>query len=177
MSVPLVLTSDRAAGQTPGVATEVWPTVNVSIEPQPKTRLRLYWAKQNGEDLARVQWKFGVMGSYRMKRLVKEHLGDIDDENNHLMVIGVGYEYLHTNDNGSIKTEKRIFLQGVPHYFIPRPKLLLQDRSRIEFRWINGTYSTRYRNKLTVQRPLELMRFRFTPYASGELFYDGQHRS
>ena len=28
-----------------------------------------------------------------------------------------------------------------------------------------------------VERPLNLDRFCFTPYASGELFYDGQHRS
>ena len=167
----------NAACQTSGDAKEFWPEAKVVIELRPKTRLQLYTAKQNGEDLARVQWKFGVMGSYRMKRLVKAHLEDIDDEKNYTMVLGVGYEYLYTNDNDAAKTEKRLFIQGVPHYSIPRAKLLLQDRSRIEFRWINGAYSTRYRNKLTVDRPLRVDRFRFTPYASGELFYDGQHRA
>ncbi len=173
----LLLIGGTAAGQTSEVAKELWPKVNVVIEVRPKTRLQLYAAKENGEDLARVQWKFGVMGSYRMKRLVRAQLRDIDDEMNYTMVLGAGYEYLYTNDNDSTKTEKRIFIQGVPQYLIPRLGLLLQERSRFEFRSINGAYSTRYRNKLTVQRPLKLDRFRVTPYASGEWFYDGQHHS
>ena len=177
IAVVMLWMGRTAAGQTPEVAKEFWPAVKTVIEVRPKTRLELSAMKESGEDLARVQWKFSVMGSYRMKRLVKAHLGDIDDEKNYVMVLGVGYEYLRTDDNGSTKTENRIFIQAVPHYLIPRPGLLLQDRSRVEFRWINNIYSTRYRNKLTVERPLNLDSFRFTPYASGELFYDGQHRS
>ncbi len=170
----LLLIGDPAAAQT---SEELWPKVKVAIELRSKTRLEISGEKQSGEDLARTQWKVGIIGSYRLKRLVKAHLGDIDDEKNHFMTLGAGYEYLYTNDNGSTKTEKRLVVQGVPHYFIPRAELLLQDRSRIEFRWVNGSYSTRYRNKLTVERTLKLTRFRTTPYASGELFYDGQHRS
>jgi hypothetical protein len=81
---------------------------------RPETRIEPSAEKQNGEDLARVQWKFGVMGSYRMKRLVKAHFWDIDDDKNYVMVLGGGYEYLRTNDNGSTKTEKRFFIQGCP---------------------------------------------------------------
>jgi hypothetical protein len=93
------------------------------------------------------------------------------------MTLGAGYEHSYTNNNGDTKTENRLFIQGVPQFFVPRADLLLQDRSRIEFRWVDGSYSTRYRNKLTVERTLKLARFRVTPYASGELFYDGDHHS
>jgi hypothetical protein len=151
--------------------------VKVAIDLRTKTRLDIYGEKQNGEDLARTQWKIGVMGSYRLKRLIGAHVGDIDDEKNHIMTLGAGFEYAHTDDDGSTKTEKRLFVQTVPVYFIPRVELRLEDRNRIEFRWVDGSYSTRYRNKLSVERTLKLERFRFTPYASGELFYDGQHRS
>lgn len=174
LTVLLFLIGGPAAAQT---SQELWPKVKVAIELRSKTRLEIYAEKQNGEDLARTQSKIGVMGSYRFKRLIGAHLGDIDDEKNHIMTLGAGYEYSYTDDNGSTKTEKRLFVQTVPVYFIPRIELRLQDRNRLEFRWVDGSYSTRYRNKLTVERPLKLARFGVTPYASGELFYDGGHRS
>jgi hypothetical protein len=173
-TVLLLLIGGPAAAQT---SDEFWPKLKVAIELRTKTRLDIYGEKQNGEDLARTQWKIGVMGSYRFKRLLGFHSGDIDDEKNHIMTFGAGYEYLHTNDGGSTKTENRLFVQGVPQYFIRPVEVLIQDRSRIEFRWVNGNYSTRYRNKLTVEHTLKLSRFRVTPYAAGELFYDGRHRS
>jgi hypothetical protein len=163
-----------ALGQTSGTEKEFWPKVATIIELFPKTRIEFDAAKQDGEDLARTQRKFGVLGSYRMKRLVKGHQ-DIDDEKNHVLALGIGYEHLFTDDNGSKKSENRVYIQGVPHYSIPGTGLLLQDRSRVEFRWVNKVYSTRYRNKATIERPLKIEKFRFTPYAAGELFYDGQH--
>jgi hypothetical protein len=163
--------------QTSDSAKEFWPTVKATIELRPKTRVQLYTGKQNGEDLARTQWTYGVMGSYRMKRLVQVGFDDIDDEKNHILTLGAGFEYLRTNDDDSVKTERRIVVQGTPTYLIPGTGLHLQDRNRIEFRWVNGAYSTRYRNKLTVQRSLKLHRFSFTPYSMGELFHDGKSRS
>ena len=37
---------------------------------------------------------------------------------------------------------------------------------------MDGDYSTRFRNRLTVERDLLVRNFRFTPYASAEFFYD-----
>lgn len=171
----LLLIGKDVFAQTPSTAKEFWPQVKTVIELFPKTRIELEATKQNGEDLARTQKKFGAIASYRMKRLIKGLLLDIDDEKNYAFVLGAGYEHLFTDDNGSEKSENRIVVQGIPHYSIRKAGLLLQDRNRVEFRWVNNVYSTRYRNKLTIERPMKLERVRFTPYASGELFYDGQH--
>lgn len=171
----LLLIGSDVFAQSSEPSKEFWPKVNIVFELFPKTRVELEAAKQSGEDLARTQKKFGVIGSYRMKRLVKGLILDIDDEKNYTFVLGVGYEHLFTDDNGSEKSENRIVIQGTPHYSIPKTRVLLQDRSRVEFRWVNNVYSTRYRNKLTVERPLKIEKLRFTPYTSGELFYDGQH--
>ena len=171
----LLVTAGTVVAQTSGAAREFWPIVQTTFELRPKTRLQVYAEKQSGEDVARTQWKFGVMGSYRMKRLAS--LGDIDDEKNHILTLGAGFEYLRTNDSGSTKIERRMVLQGTPTFSIPGAKLLILDRNRIEFRWVNGVYSTRYRHKTTIQRALKLHQFHFTPYSSGELFYDGKSRS
>jgi hypothetical protein len=53
----------------------------------------------------------------------------------------------------------------------------VQDRSRIEFRWIDDTYNFRYRNKLIVERAFKLRKVRLSPFASGELFWDRNRKS
>ena len=59
----------------------------------------------------------------------------------------------------------------------PSARWLLEDRNRVELRWVNGEYSTRYRNRLTVERDFLVHQFRFTPYVSAEFFYDGAKQS
>jgi hypothetical protein len=54
-------------------------------------------------------------------------------------------------------------------------EVLVSDRSRMDLRSIEGTFSWRYRNRLTVEREFSAGRFRFTPYARGEIYYDSRH--
>jgi uncharacterized protein DUF2490 len=173
----LFLKDADALGQTPaGAASEFWPAVKTSIELRRQTRLQLSAGKQDGEDFDYQQWKVGAMLSYRMKRILKLPRADADEENEHYLVIGAGYEYLRTNQNDTTKSEHRIIIEATPRY-IPGAGFLLTDRNRIEFRWVNGNYDARYRNKLVIDRRLKLYNFSFTPYASGELFYDRNHHS
>lgn len=49
---------------------------------------------------------------------------------------------------------------------------LLSDRNKGDFRWVDGVYSTRYRNRLRVEHSLAFQNVKFTPYANGEVYYD-----
>ena len=69
-----------------------------------------------------------------------------------------------------------MMVQLTPQY-LPGAGFFLADRNRVEFRWVNGKYSTRYRNQVTVERSFQKRGVRFSPYAWGELFYDGQTHS
>jgi hypothetical protein len=91
-------------------------------------------------------------------------------------VIGAGYEYLRTLETDKTKRESRIIFHATANKS-PGGGLLFTDRNRLEFRWVNGTYNFRYRNKLTVDRAFKVNGFRFTPYISGELFWDRNHHS
>ncbi len=62
-------------------------------------------------------------------------------------------------------------VQATPRFRLGK-SLLLTDRNRVEFRWVDGAYSTRYRNLVAAEFDAEIHRFRFTPYASAEFFYD-----
>jgi hypothetical protein len=174
--VLLLLKAGIAPAQSPAAENEVWPKVSAFIELRPKTRLEIFGQRQNGEEFSYYQWNVGAMVSYRMKRLVRRDESDIDEENKHLLVLGAGYEYLQTDQSGDTKRESRIVFQGTGRHR-PGAGFLFTDRNRLEFRWVNGVYDFRYRNKLTVNRAFRANKFRLTPYASGELFWDRNHHS
>lgn len=51
--------------------------------------------------------------------------------------------------------------------------IVLSDRNREDFRFVNGEFSFRYRNRVTVEREFHLFKKRtITPYVSGEVYYD-----
>ena len=47
----------------------------------------------------------------------------------------------------------------------------MTDRNRFEFRWVNGAYSTRYRNRILVERPVKTRGYEWTPYGDAEVAY------
>lgn len=160
-----------------GSSEEFWPSAKLNLGLGKRAGIQVQAEKQSGEDISRTQRKLSVIGSYRVKRLVSILEENIDQEKNYNLVLGAGYEYLDTDDTGKIKNENRLVIQGTPNYSFKPLKLLLQDRNRVEFRWVSGVYSTRYRNKLTVERTFRYEQFVITPYTSGELFHDGQHKN
>jgi len=133
-------------------------------------------AKENGEDFGFTQVKTVATLSQRMKRIVRRHTDNADEENDYNLVFGAGYEYLRTTQNGGVKHENRLLVEATPRH-APGLGLLITDRSRIEFRWNDGVYDFRYRNKLTVNRTFDLGKLKLTPYAAGELFWDRNHHA
>src|SRR4030095_10089997 len=71
--------------------------------------------------------------------------------------------------------EHRAILELNSRYPLPGG-FLLTDRNRGEARWINGDYSLRYRNRVRFERDFAISCFRFTPYVTGELYYDTRYR-
>ena len=47
----------------------------------------------------------------------------------------------------------------------------LADRNSFDWRWTNGVWSTRYRNRVYYERPIEVRKYEFTPYADAEWYY------
>lgn len=171
----LGLTCTAQPGQ-PQPSNQVWATFNASFELSEKTRITVVVEKHNGEEGGYGQEKIGGIFSYRMKRVGNLLRGDVDKENEYNLILGAGYEFIMTDQNGTSKREHRLLLQATPKYVFGLG-FLAQDRNRIEFRWNAGTYNFRYRNRLTIDRPFKIRKVRFTPYAAGELFWDRNHHS
>jgi len=156
--------------------TEFWPAVRLNLDLHPRIGLQFYGERQNGEESDTAEKKAGVKISYRVKPLFKPLAGDIDPENKYLATWAVGYEYIRKSKNGQPSNENRLILEATPRY-APGAGFLFLNRNRMEFRWIDGSYNFRYRFKLTGQHAFKVDRFHFTPYGSGELFWDRNHHS
>jgi hypothetical protein len=151
--------------------TEVWPEVDGHVQFSPNFRVLSFAGTQQAVGFPYEQWYAAAGLGYQFKHILKHHLENIDPDKEHYLVVAGGYEFLQTIQSGKTKDESRVVLEAVPGFRTPAG-FLMRDTNRIEFRWVNGVYSTRYRNKLAVERDFLARGFRFTPYASAEAFYD-----
>ena len=160
----------RADAQNDGSGWQARPKMNAAMEFLPQTRVQTWGELQNGIDISFQRWRAGGMLNRRLKPLVNSPTWELDVENQHHLVFGTGYEYLHTVQHGRRTNENRAIVEVTPRLLFS--SLLLADRNRTEFRWKNGVYDFRYRNRLTIGHYFETATFRFMPYASGEIYYD-----
>src|SRR4030095_9536725 len=56
--------------------------------------------------------------------------------------------------------------------FQPPGTMRQPDRSRLDFRLVDGDYQPRYRNRLKLERTFKAGRVDLTPYSHAEAFYD-----
>ncbi len=54
---------------------------------------------------------------------------------------------------------------------------LLSDRNRLDIRWFDGDYDTsyRYRNRIQLEKPFEVLEHTLTGFASYELYHDSRY--
>ena len=168
------LNGTMAAAQFRETVWEARPKVVSAVDLWPRTRLETWLESQSGLDFFFQRWRTGSLISRRMKPILNLHLRDIDEDNDHYLVIGGGYEYLHTVLRGRLTNDNSIIAHATPHILLAG--LLLSDRNRMEFRWINGLYDSRYRNRITINRQSQVGALRFAPYAYGEVFYNYKTR-
>lgn len=169
-----VLSSHASAqSQTTG---EFWPAVDAHVQLTENTGLLGFVGLKKGDEFAQQELNAGVGAGYQWKHITKPHLKNIDPVKEHLFTLGGGFERVDTLQSGSRNYENRIVLQALAG-FRPTSRLYVYDRNRGEFRWINGVYSTRYRNLAFGQYDIAVGKLRFSPYASAEFFYSGSASS
>jgi len=167
----------RAQSQADTTKGEFWPAVDFHIQLPDHYRLLGFVESKKGQDFSYQQLDAGLGFGYQWKRISKPHLENVDPDKEFRLVVGGGYEYLRTLQAGkNTSYENRLVLEAFPG-FRPASRLLVRDRNRAEFNWTNGVYSTVYRNDLSLEYDITIHNFRFSPYASAEVFYNGATHS
>jgi hypothetical protein len=164
-----------ASGQE-STSAEFWPSLEARVQLQPNLRAGVLAGMEQGEGVAYQQWYAGFGFGYQLKPILRRHLTNVDPDKEHFLVFATGYEHLRTTQPGRTKNEDRIPLEATLHYR-PFAWLLLEERNRVELRWVKQQYSTRYRNQVSIERDFLVHKFQITPYASAEVFYEGDKHS
>jgi hypothetical protein len=177
MSLIFILTSPAPGqSQTSDTETLVWPEVDGHLQLPSHLRALAFAGYEQGVSYSFQQWYAAAALGYQFKPILREHLRNIDPDKEHYFVFGGGYEFLRTIQSGRLKDENRITIDGTPGFRFPA-QFLARDRNLVEFRWIDGAYSTTYRNMLMVERDFLIHRLRFSPIGSAEVFYNGAQHS
>jgi Protein of unknown function (DUF2490) len=153
-------------------ASEFWPTLNVKFRLHDNWRALAFAGLKKGEENEYQQLNAGLGFGRQLKLIRKPHPENADSDKEHTFVLAGGYERLQTFQSGTMSNENRMALQATAG-FRPLSSLLLSDRSRVEFRWRDSGYSTRYRNNGQALYDITIREFHFCPYGGAEFFYDG----
>jgi len=164
----VVICAQLVRAQESSTRNEVWPEIDVYIHLKPKVRLFLLGTvSKSVED-----------GELRNAKGFESQIGaHIDYIPNEHVILRAGYRFgTSLGETDDPFKEHRLLTEQTLRKLLPR-ELLLSDRNREDFRFVNGDFSFRYRNRVTVEREFNLFRQRtITPYVSGEIFYDTRYR-
>jgi hypothetical protein len=146
----------------PAQTKQFWPEVSTFV--RLNDRMRFYFlATTTRENRGTTDGEFGPNFDFYL------HL---DESKNRYLMVRVGYRFIHPY-TGESPDEHRGVLEATARYPLVGG-LLVSDRNRLDIRSIGGDQSWRYRNRLTVEREFSIGRFRFGPYARGEVYYDSR---
>ena len=170
-----ILHTTNLTGQTPDIGWQERPKIAAAIELLPRTRIETWGELQHSSNFSFQRWRGGALLERRMKPIVGAQGNYIDVNNEHHLVFAGGYEYLHTVENGNKRIENRTIAQVTFRLLVG--SVLLTDRNRTEYRWVDGAYDFRYRNRLMILGRVRSGTFEFKPYVSGEVYHDRNHHS
>ena len=165
----------RARAQQNNSAFQFDPSATVNVDITDKVRMELLVGHEDSEDAAKNRWKVRTGLSFRLKPLFRSLLdGDPEHDKRHFLVFKASYEYSRSTYSEVTYNEHRITLEATPRHRWPG-KILTSDRNRLEFRWINGLYHLRYRNRVRAERGFRIKNRTLTPYVSAEAYWDQRY--
>jgi hypothetical protein len=131
-------------------------------------------AKDDREGGDSTQLAIGPSIEFYLKPLIKlKHVTafDLDDSKSRALVVEVGYRYI---DEPNAPTENRMVL-AITSNLPMKAGFHVSDRNRADLDWKNGSFTWRYRNKLTLERTFSIRSHHFIPYVAAEAFYESQY--
>lgn len=163
-----------AAAQNP--SGEFWPEVGIYIQQGQVIRLEFVGSASSNPVTHDWLGNFTVYVNAALKPVFRRELrGRPDVFRNRYLTFRAGYRYRTSLTPGGSVSENRGILEVASRYLLPW-HLVVSDRNRGEFRFIQGqAFSTRYRNRLWLERDIKFGSFIWTPYVYDEIFYDTRY--
>lgn len=154
---------------------QFWPELGFFVTLSPQTRL-FFDAPYTKEMITNNQsLEAAAFLDISLKPIWRKDLQQEDWARNRYFWMRVGFDYLFDVSNGTrTVSEERAILELRGRAELPA-KVWLEGRARVDFRWIGGEYSTRYRPRLDFSREFSVRRHPVVPYFNVEWFYDTRY--
>lgn len=159
IALTAALSSGARAQQDPGPTKQFWPEVDVYVPLNEKVRLFFLATTTKAEETRdNTEGQLGAHVDYQISRKIS---------------LRTGYRYGFSLGGSDPFEEHRIVFEQT----LKQPlsfEVLLSDRNREDLRWVNGEYSARYRNRVTLEREFKILDRGVTAYGSAEAYYDSR---
>ena len=152
---------------------EFWPEVDAYLKLSQKSRLFfMYSATKLDDRQTFADGSVGIHYDWYGGRTILPRIRFREAAKHQTVLFRVGYEVTRApSDSGKTVGERTPMFEA--HARTPLPwKLLITDRNRFDLRFVGGTFTPRYRNRLKIERTFKIGRFELTPYTQAEVFYD-----
>jgi Protein of unknown function (DUF2490) len=153
--------------------TEFFPEIDTYFKPTSNVRI-VFQAKETREGGDPTQVELGPSVEFYLKPLLKLQdvtVFDLDDSKSRPVVLSVGYRYVPSPDKPTVNR-----LEPVATFHFPmKGRILISDRNRFDLDWSNGSFTWRYRNRLTVERRGTIRSYHPGPHVSAEVYYESQY--
>ena len=151
--------SGVCAQQDSDTVKQFWPEVDIYVPLNEKFRLFFLATTTKAEETRdNTEGQVGAHIDYHLHKKVS---------------LRTGYRYGFSLGGSDPFKEHRIVVEQTLRQPLPL-QVLLSDRNREDLRWVNGEFSARYRNRVTLEREFKVRNRPITPYGSAEAFYDSR---
>ena len=175
---PLCLLSSRTALSQESARSQFWPELDVFYRLDSQWRLFALTSITREREIQYTDWQIGAhleFSFYPLPPLMKVMATDF--ERFRAFQFRVGYTYARAvgGNSGDYQEHRGIVEASVR---IPVTELLLlSDKNRVDLRGVNGSFSSRYRNRIRVERQTETDFVTLNPFLSAEFFYDSRYET
>jgi len=167
LALALVLAAPAAAQE---VTTQFWPEVDTFVRLSEDMRIYVPLSRtREGTDDSDQDGTVGIYLDYYTLPIAKLHLvGPANAPRTHRLLLRAGYGYTAGSD-GQPATNT-LTAEATGRLSLPWD-LLVSDRNRFDLNFTGGEFDPRYRNRLRIERNVDLGKPTLTPYVYGEFFY------
>jgi hypothetical protein len=157
---------------------EFWPEAKVYIKTGETHRIYL---QASGTRSRADGYKDGQLGAHLdfyftplLKHRPQRHP---DTGRNKMLMIRTGYYFSQTpTGSQDPSTEHTPAVEFTPRFYLPK-LILVENRFRGDFRFVNGLFMPRFRYRVRVERTFKMVRSALTPYTEFEAFYDWRYNA
>jgi hypothetical protein len=152
---------------------EFFPEIDANIKLNAYVGI-VFQVKETREGGDPTQVELGPSFVFHLQPLVKLHdvtVFDLDDSKSRPLVLSVGYRYVPSPDKATVNRLEPV----ITLHFPITGKILVSDRNRADLDWSDGSFTWRYRNRLTLERRIAIHSYHPAPYVSAEAFYESKY--